>query len=83
MKNTLNNKNYINIYQYIGHKIRQAKRPPKIGEIIICPDSSLYAPRDGLHLNFTGTSLVIGIYSFSFQGVDTQNTMLFPCQSLF
>ena len=30
MKNTLNNKNYINIYQYFGHKIRQAERPPKI-----------------------------------------------------
>ena len=35
MKNTLNNKNYINIYQYFGHKIRQAERPPKIDEIII------------------------------------------------
>ena len=35
MKNTLNNKNYINIYQYFGHKVRQAKRLPKIDEIII------------------------------------------------
>lgn len=35
MKNTLNNKNYINIYQYFGHKVRQAERPPKIDEIII------------------------------------------------
>ena len=35
MKNTLNNKNYINIYQYCGHKVRQAERPPKIDEIII------------------------------------------------
>ena len=26
--------------------------------------------------------LLIGIYSFSFQGVDTQNTVLFPCQSI-
>jgi hypothetical protein len=25
MKNTLNNKNYINIYQYFGHKVRQIK----------------------------------------------------------
>ena len=25
MKNTLNNKNYINIYQYFGHKFRQNK----------------------------------------------------------
>ena len=25
MKNTLNNKNYINIYQYFGHKVRQNK----------------------------------------------------------
>ena len=25
MKNTLNNKNYINIYQYCGHKVRQMK----------------------------------------------------------
>ena len=32
MKNTLNNKNYINIYQYFG---RQAERPTKIDEIII------------------------------------------------
>ena len=35
MKNTFNNKNYINIYQYFGHKVRQAERPPKIDEIII------------------------------------------------
>ena len=35
MKNTLNNKNYINIYQYFGHKVRQSERPPKIDEIII------------------------------------------------
>lgn len=35
MKNTLNNKNYINIYQYFGQKVRQAERPPKIDEIII------------------------------------------------
>ena len=35
MKNTLNNKNYINIYQYFGHKVRQAERLPKIDEIII------------------------------------------------
>ena len=35
MKNTLNNKNYINIYKYFGHKVRQAERPPKIDEIII------------------------------------------------
>ena len=32
MKNTLNNKNYINIYQYFGHKV---ERPSKIDEIII------------------------------------------------
>ena len=25
MKNTLNNKNYINIYQYLGQKVRQVK----------------------------------------------------------
>jgi hypothetical protein len=35
MKNTLNNKNYINIYQYFCQKVRQAERPPKIFEIII------------------------------------------------
>ena len=35
MKNTLNNKNYINIYQYFGHKVRQAERLPKMDEIII------------------------------------------------
>jgi hypothetical protein len=86
MKNTLNNKNYINIYQYFGHKVRQAERPPKIDEIIILyvytkcllekipslsnlyrsfilnnrSDSSLYAPRDGLHLNSVGTSTIKG-----------------------
>ena len=86
------------------------------------PDSSLYAPRDGLHLNVAGTSLLrktfiniikhvsvnqmfisyINCFSYkcihfyhvgvaftywnlfsSFQGVDTQNTVLFSCQSLF
>ena len=35
MKNTLNNKYYINIYQHFGHKVRQAERPPTIDEIII------------------------------------------------
>ena len=35
MKNTLNNKNYINIYQYFDHTVRQAERPPKIDEIVI------------------------------------------------
>ena len=25
MTNTLNNKNYINIFQYFGHKVRQNK----------------------------------------------------------
>ena len=35
MKNILNNKNYINIYQYFGHKVRQAERPPRIDEMIV------------------------------------------------
>ena len=35
MKNTLNNKNYTNIYQYFGQQVRQAERPTKIDEIIL------------------------------------------------
>ena len=37
MKNTLNNKNYTNIYiyQYFGQTFCQADRPPTIDEIII------------------------------------------------